>query len=271
VADCWLVSALASAAEFPHFVRELFETQTAQESGEYTVLIADNGMMNSVQVNDLVPCRSIKGKYYPLFLMPHDASMWAALYEKAVAKHKGGYGYLDGGFSQTAYTMMGSESYNELCKDGKAWVDKEYNEVNIEEELESYMTLDYMVTATTNPDSFEKTGLYDAHAYSVLKIARLTFAADVDQTAPVVLVKLRNPWGRQEWTGDWSDSSDKWLKYDMAEKLNYVRRRDGVFWMSIEDFLKHFAMITVNCTILKTTCAKSKQRIVTEINIKRHK
>jgi len=26
------------------------------------------------------------------------------------------------------------------------------------------------------------------------------------------LVCLRNPWGSSEWTGDWSDESEKWNK-----------------------------------------------------------
>lgn len=24
------------------------------------------------------------------------------------------------------------------------------------------------------------------------------------------LLKVRNPWGKVEWLGDWSDNSDKW-------------------------------------------------------------
>ena len=29
-------------------------------------------------------------------------------------------------------------------------------------------------------------------------------------TEPVRLLKLRNPWGYKEWSGDWSDESSKW-------------------------------------------------------------
>jgi calpain-15 len=48
----------------------------------------------------------------------------------------------------------------------------------------------------------ENRGLFDDHAYSLLSVHQL----DGD----IRLLKIRNPWGSNEWTGDWSDSSDKW-------------------------------------------------------------
>ena len=34
------------------------------------------------------------------------------------------------------------------------------------------------------------------------------------------LVKLRNPWGKGEWKGDWSDDSYKWTT-KLKRELNY--------------------------------------------------
>lgn len=31
-----------------------------------------------------------------------------------------------------------------------------------------------------------------------------------EKVEEVNLCQLRNPWGHGEWTGDWSDKSDKW-------------------------------------------------------------
>jgi hypothetical protein len=276
VGDCWLMSGLSSAAEFPDFVRELFDTQTIQNSGKYTVLIAEGGKMNKVQVNDLVPCVWAEqlGVYYPIFMRPNDESMWPALYEKAAAKYRGGYGYLEGGHGEDAYKLFGSEAFTRLLKLDEYWVDLEHNKVNVEEELDSFMTLEYMVTASIDIElawNVAHTGLIAGHAYNVLKVARLTFGADAHQTPPVVLMKLRNPWGREEWTGDWSDFSDFWWKYDAAEKLQHEPKDDGVFWMPMSEFLQYYDGIEVNCSILTTTCSRtSKKRIVTQINIKRH-
>lgn len=45
------------------------------------------------------------------------------------------------------------------------------------------------------------------------------------------LVKMRNPWGRGEWQGDWSDSSYKWTD-SVKEMLNYSNQDDGIFFMT---------------------------------------
>lgn len=47
-------------------------------------------------------------------------------------------------------------------------------------------------------------GLVSGHAYTLIA-AKQTSKGDR-------LVKLRNPWGETEWTGDWSDSSPLWTE-----------------------------------------------------------
>jgi hypothetical protein len=67
------------------------------------------------------------------------------------------------------------------------------------------------------------------------------------------LVKLRNPWGSFEWKGDWSDDSSLWkkhptIKLEMGQFDFFgskVDNNDGCFYMSWDDFLKHFDMIDV--------------------------
>ncbi|KAL8185566.1 UNVERIFIED_CONTAM: hypothetical protein K2H54_054823, partial [Gekko kuhli] len=58
---------------------------------------------------------------------------------------------------------------------------------------------------------------------------------------PEYLVRLKNPWGKVEWKGDWSDGSGKWELLSPKEKI-LLRRNDddGEFWMSLQDFKIHF-------------------------------
>ena len=58
------------------------------------------------------------------------------------------------------------------------------------------------------------------------------------------LVKLRNPWGKFEWTGEWSDKSPEWKEHGkIAKKLRFQESDDGIFWMRFDDFFKEFSSI----------------------------
>ncbi|CAN0557185.1 unnamed protein product, partial [Ectocarpus sp. 8 AP-2014] len=47
---------------------------------------------------------------------------------------------------------------------------------------------------------------------------------------PIRLVRVRNPWGKREWIGDWGDKSEKWSDSVRAE-LGWSEKNDGTFWM----------------------------------------
>jgi calpain-15 len=52
-------------------------------------------------------------------------------------------------------------------------------------------------------------------------------------------VQIRNPWGKFEWKGEFSDDSNLWTPEDRQE-LNVQRANDGIFWMPLENFVKYF-------------------------------
>jgi len=79
-------------------------------------------------------------------------------------------------------------------------------------------------------------GVVGGHAYSVLQVVDVGHAK---------LMKLRNPWGRFEWKGAWSDNSDMW-KPELREQLSVVVAVDGVFWICFEDWTKHFNNVSIN-------------------------
>ena len=58
------------------------------------------------------------------------------------------------------------------------------------------------------------------------------------------IVCIRNPWGRFEWNGDWSDHSDLWTD-EAKELVGFVDEEDGIFWMSFEDWSKYFVDLVV--------------------------
>lgn len=82
------------------------------------------------------------------------------------------------------------------------------------------------------------------------------------------LVKLRNPWGKGEWKGAWSDESDEWT-YDLKQQLNFESLDDGVFYMTWNDFLKYYSDLQIcyyhdeyKYSAIKLTCEKNESIVV---------
>ena len=51
-----------------------------------------------------------------------------------------------------------------------------------------------------------ESGLQDGHAYTLIGVKEII----KDDMKIERLLKVRNPYGRKEWQGDWSDKSKKW-------------------------------------------------------------
>lgn len=88
------------------------------------------------------------------------------------------------------------------------------------------------------PESKLDCGLLVNHAYSVLK------AKEVDG---IKFLRVRNPWGQGEWTGEWSDNSLLWTAEWKAKGFvkNYTFKDDGTFFMRFEDFIQYFNRLFV--------------------------
>ena len=76
----------------------------------------------------------------------------------------------------------------------------------------------------------ERKGIVELHAYSVMR------AVEMDGTR---LVLLKNPWGKHEWKGPWSDGSSNWTA-EWLQKLDHKFGDDGSFWISYEDLLRKY-------------------------------
>lgn len=60
------------------------------------------------------------------------------------------------------------------------------------------------------------------------------------------MLKIRNPWGRKGWKGDWSFSSPLWTK-ELKQKVDYmVDPSDGTFFVSLADFVIYFDFINIS-------------------------
>lgn len=123
VGDCWLVAALASAAEHPACIRNAFLTSEANPRGKYRVRLYDGQAKRwvTVVIDDLIPC--VKGTKRPIFMKAHGNELWAILLEKAFAKFCGSYEALDGGWALWGWlALTGDNVFSLSAKDGgKSW------------------------------------------------------------------------------------------------------------------------------------------------------
>jgi hypothetical protein len=82
------------------------------------------------------------------------------------------------------------------------------------------------------------------HAYAVLRTAEITSRSTGGK--PQRLLQLRNPWGKGEWTGAWSDTDTQRWTPDVQAQLQWnpsASGDDGTFWMAYEDFIKEMSEV----------------------------
>jgi len=207
--DILMNSATSAIAEFPDLVRDLFPRSSCKpDSGVYSVRFCKNGLWQSVRVDDYFPCYPGGG---PMYSKSHSNELWVLLLEKAYAKLHGSYEAIKAGF---AYEGM-------IDLTGAPFETHRFKDKRVIEKIENgelfKLLLDYdsqncvMSASTPGEDLYTETGkmpdkmstgLVGGHAYTLVAVKQ-TSGDDK-------LVKLRNPWGHMEWTGDWSDQSSKW-------------------------------------------------------------
>ena len=106
-------------------------------------------------------------------------------------------------------------------------------------------------------------GLCDYHSYTLMQAEAIPLDAHSKRNR--YLIRLRNPWGKKEWKGPWSDHSKTWDEYpyinDALRKRCEQRSKsclssvstlgakdDGNFWMLFKDFFQFFYSITISYT-----------------------
>ena len=84
-------------------------------------------------------------------------------------------------------------------------------------------------------EQMKSAGIIDCHAYSLISAYSTT-----SSNSEISLVKLRNPWGFEEWTGAWSDNDTKNWTPELKKKFDYQSKDDGIFFMDFSDYLDFY-------------------------------
>jgi hypothetical protein len=165
-----------------------------------------------------------------------DKSFWGPMLEKAFAKMYGNFEHINGGsMALGVRAMIGG--VHKYVNHKKPTADQIWSEL-----LTHHATKD-IVTASTagagdHTDRFVS-GISKSHAYTVLGTQKLKEGTR--------LVKMRNPWGAEDYKGPSSDRDTKfWTAARLQEVGHKLNMKDGVFYMPIEQFKKDFEETHVN-------------------------
>jgi len=242
--------------------------------GAYHVRLCSAGQWRTLLVDDCLPCVPISSGALPFareqgfcaFGTARHCQLWVALIEKAMAKLHGSYESLEGGtvdealrtltgFPTTRMYLVSRNSTVAGPSGARAFAGGSADSAVEDPDLQwarllSFFEAGFLCGASCGSGdggaaaaaAAEAMGLLSEHAYSVL---------DVRAAAGARLIKLRNPWGRLEWRGDWSDDSPLWtleLRRELGHEVGSsaaAAADDGVFWMCWDDFRDYFSAVDV--------------------------
>ncbi|KAM0355347.1 hypothetical protein ACHAP4_007325 [Fusarium culmorum] len=253
--DCWLIAALCTLSEKPGMIERLCVAHDQDvgvygfvfyRDGEWISEIVDDflylikpdydeGYLDRVLFDDIERVdpdeayrrifQSNSGALY-FAQCAHPQETWLPLLEKCYAKAHGDYCSIEGGFGGEGLEDLTGGITSELATTDI--LDKEY----FWKEQLLKVNEEFLFGCSTGIFGGwgERKGIVEGHAYSIQK------AVEIDGKR---LLKVKNPWGKHEWTGPWSDGSKEWTA-EWLQKLGHRFGDDGDFWISYEDLLRKY-------------------------------
>lgn len=275
--DCWLLSAFSVLASRPEYLDQVLCTREYNPAGVYGVRLWKGGQWREVVLDDQLPVYTdryitaetgdgpfsgvpdkTKGRVaIPAFVGPkvHGPGacleIWPMLLEKAWARYYGSYAALDGGLVNEGLCGLVPGSVGSRLDLTSQDTQAKARTGELFEQLRRYVEYGYLLGAGSPSGSdtdISPSGIVQGHAYSLLRVDTVS---DADATHK--LVQLRNPWGKTEWKGAWSDSDKGRWRARVKSLLGYdpaTSQDDGLFWMRFSDFTAHFASVYV-CRVFK--------------------
>ncbi|XP_059138840.1 calpain-9-like [Physella acuta] len=240
--NCWF---LASAAALATHHQQAFDRVVPRDqyfhggyTGKFRFNFFLNGGWREVVVDDYLPTRDGKLMYCSNTSAPNE--FWPCLLEKAYAKAKGSYANLDGGEIKIALEdLTGCLVQVEDIRQMNFGTQSIYDLLRQGHDARVLMVAGIYPDPLGNDDP--PNGLLKGHAYSVTGLRNLVYFGKV-----IHLIRLRNPWGKGEWNGNWSDSfcADR-LTEQQKLQLEFHLLDDGEFWMEFHEFVKNFDQINI--------------------------
>jgi len=244
IGNCWFLAAAAAVAEVPGRIENQWITKEINDEGIYGINMYVLGVPITVVVDDYVP--HYGSTYNTIFAKVQktgDKTTWMTILEKAYAKLMGNYAQLIGGWAR-----RGVETLTGFPADGKNTADN--TEAQLWDWLNTADTANDVITASSHHDAAgdvntNADGIAYSHAYSVIGTETITDNSGVSHQ----LIRMRNPWGSEGYTGAWADADAAWNNVSSATKAAIGHTNsvsDGYFFMSVASFKTNFRSAYIN-------------------------
>lgn len=235
--DCYFLAGLAALAERPDRIYNLFLLQELNQCNYFSVKLLYKGKWVTVDMDEYVPF--LYGK--PAFTKANDNELWVVLLEKAWAKLYTSYKRIEAGYPEEALHDLTGAPIKQLNMHHSSFdVERDWRYLVEASKLEYSMVASSMPGSDTNKSV---SGVVQGHAYTVLNATYLQVGGRQER-----IVQLRNPWGKGEFKGKWSDGDSNWNHVEESEKKRVGYNPDvddGIFFMPYDQFIAEFRSLTV--------------------------
>jgi hypothetical protein len=194
--DCWFLASMSAIGEWPDRIKAVFKNKDYSDAhskkGIFQLNMYMYGEPLKVVIDDKLTMSGTSTSSTILTRKSPNGAYWGPLMEKAGGKYYGVYENMNGGWmDESIYALAGVPSFN-----------MRHTSFTADQAWAMYTEFDqkkYIMTA----GNFNKAyNLVAGHAYSLIGTAVYNKEK---------LVKVRNPWGSERYTGPWSDKDTaKW-------------------------------------------------------------
>lgn len=194
---------------------------------------------------------------------PGGSEFWGPLLEKAYAKLLGTYEHLNDPYTEQALWQASASFTGGLTQWFDIFMADEMAVLAMIMRGVQMGSLIVCLNIDVNEKGVrQKNGLIKGYGYCITGVNLMETEWE---KAP--LIRIRSPWGKVKWKGDFCYRSHRWFGLDKEKRESFRIKEDGEFWMSLKDFMVEFT--DVYCCNLSADTMHEVEKM-TEVKVMEH-
>lgn len=234
--NCWFMHAASAIAKRPHRLERVFLNDELSNNGIYGCQLYPLGVPTTVTIDDVIPLDEAGNS--PFAKVSEDKALWGVLIEKCFAKLNGNYEAIVAGDPRSSIQVL-SGSPSQRYKHTDITAIELFNKIKAADG-----TNDMISASTPGQDNQNRTatGLAQNHVYTVLDVHEVVN----ERGQTVRLLRIRNPWGREEYNGFFNDDDSANWDARLRSQVQYLNDNDGTFFIDIATYKAEFESTSIH-------------------------